>query len=1402
MPYTNMPPWKGFKSKTGNNHDTRWRNTLVGPQLPRHSDQLPRRKGSLDDAGSNGGEENRPQELGNATSSSSTDAAGPQGDGAAGDANLRPVRTNSAPKHHRFSLLKFRHASDPQLSSSYAAAEAPPVPALPTPTIITTSPTSSSQTFQPQRQRKKAKLLTRPQPLSSDNLPRDKQRLGPFRNKSSPDVINHALREDGIRKPHVSFEDPPRLSSTSVGGPPPPAYGDESNSSLALPLTRLSESSRSDGSSGDNGIYATTTTTHTVHTTTTFFKLPRRKKDKGPLFPLPVRITPPAPSNNSAEAPRPSVGGRSNHSPERPSLEAGSSLQGLSGAGGTHQSPLPSPTHSALALTNAPTGTPGPTIVRKDSINSHRSGNSGSRMAPPLLGHRGRSSTMGSVGRDRDGQHTPSGLVPSGRTSTSTVGRKSFGDLFSLSTRLRYNSENPDRFGSPSGIPGTPGSISSKPNSFSLPRESLSYPPRGDDDTPAGYLEKLEQAVNRGVIASILCKSADDFSKTCLRKYMRSFSYFTDSIDMAVRKMLMEVELPKETQQIDRLLQGFADRYCECNPGIFVSTDEAYFVAFSILLLHSDTHNKNNKRKMQRQDYVKNTQDQVEVSQDILECFYDNVSYTPFIHFDDEVAINSHRLANQRSKKNLFKATSSDTLKGPVDPYALILDNKLEQLRPSLKNVVNTEDIYSVTGTAPSFDVGKLHQTFLKSGILQIVSARSRPDAFLTPATTSNPADAQAGLVDIKAAKVGVLWRKDPKKKKARSPWQEWGAILTSSQLYFFRDLAWIKTLMTQQQNHTKNGNVEHPVVFRPPLTDFKPDALMSMDDSVALRDETYKKHKNAFIFIKHGGFEEVFLANDEADMNDWISRLNYAATFRTAGIRMRGVIGTNYEGRRRSITRDTSTLSEKTIPTATGEVSVQTRKFDQHIAREVMTYRRQLMMEKINEANEKLGSAQKELDNLLRNARHLLVMCPIQQRTRESLVYAAGKMSAKLKWTRVEMSRTKCHCDILRLDMEDEERKHPQLLGREPSLSAASPQLEISPSQVALAKIDSAQSNAALSPKSTKSESRRPFSFISPSISTLAEPQAPRRSSLTSRRSSHASLTQSPAVTAATADLKEDFITPQSTPNLAHRPSTISGRSRSENTAGQIDKRSVEEAEEQVLRDAGLVGLDGTTPSSPHLDNEAKSLESKSSEPTPNDKTKNRSSLRRTLRDSHGSLGHNRSRKGRDSSSGATMADDKIPPKTAEAESLARGTGSFIVHGKKASVITFGQDWNIMSPEERLKMKREMQRSSMKSTKDDAESNASLLSADIESGREGSFKSIPERSLSAALSDDQSSIGQKDYFSPDPASVSAMASMTENKETRSNGDGSRSDEEDVVTPTTHTSPTMKHGLVPQAIYA
>ena len=1056
----------------------------------------------------------------------------------------------------------------------------------------------------------------------------------------------------------------------------PPAYGDESTSSLAIPVTRLSESSRSDDSTGDHHVYAKTTTTHTISTTTTFFKLKRRKKDKGPLFPLPEKFSKPAPGRvTGSHTPVESMSGRKSMSPSRRSNTAVRFDREPS----RYDSASASPTQSAVALTNAPFGSPGATIVRQNSNWSTYSGNSAPSVAlvPPRVPGRGRSSTLSSLGKSNE-RLSESGPQPgSARTSTSTSGRRSFGDLLSLPHRLRQNSAP----GKGSGTVSSPGTPGSKPNSLHLPREpepERVYPKREEGDTPASYLEKLEAAVPRSAMASILCKGADDFSKTCLRKYMRGFSYFGDSIDMSIRKMLMEVELPKETQQIDRLLNGFADRYHECNPGIFASTDDAQFVAFSILLLHSDAHNKNNKRKMQKQDYVKNTQHgSVQISSDILDCFYDNVCYTPFIHFEDEVAVNSHRLSVPRVKRSLIKTKSLENLRGPVDPYTLILDNRLEVLRPSLKDVMDTQEIYCSTGTSNHFDINALQRSFLNSAVLQIISARSRPDAFQSQATISNPGEGQAGIVSIKIAKVGLLWRKDPKKRKAKSPWQEWGAILTDSKLYFFKDVGWVKKLMSQSDGHLKAAIQSAPLVFKPPLTSFDPDALMSMDDAVALLDSSYRKHKNAFVFIKHGGFEEVFLANSEADMNDWIGKLNYASTFRTAGVRMRSLLGSNYEGRH--LLRKDSDFSTKS-----GETPQKDKKVDPQISWEIMFYRRQLISEKISDFEERIAVAQKELDNLLRNARHLLIMLPIQQKTREALVLAAGRMSAKLKWTRVELWRSRTHRDILGKDLEEE---GPTAFPAPKGASLTTPQkttpLKTGPQELGRTITDT--SHITLSPISATSS--RP-SHIADKLKT---------SESASMRGDQ-SMLDLPSAVSPSLSGDQSFSRNESmhdSHNLSHHVSTTSSRhSRDKNSL----LRAAEESEDRVLREAGLVNVEGSVPKDKRPDTSESerdrvgAIAGALSGVTDSSKSGSiRRSLQRSLRESHhhSSPSIHRHKKGRESGSSIAATEDGGKSLHSEAEELKRGTGSFILHGKKASVITVSPDWQHMSNEERLKLRK-----------------------------------------------------------------------------------------------------------------
>ncbi|KAF7935288.1 uncharacterized protein EAE97_008195 [Botrytis byssoidea] len=1200
-----------------------------------------------------------------------------------------PIQEETS-KHRRFSMLRFRHASDSQLSTrsrlqaqSSIAEDAPPIPQrkyfFPF-DIITTAPTMDFNGGRPMKKKSRVRLPGRTKSTAVNNNRAKQQEQPPSQPEDTSDIEmlskkerRKTMSESGpSNKSRVTFDEPNRPMTHGNGGSPP-AYGDEASSALALPVNRLSESSRSDASSGEHGVYATTTTTtHTVQTTTTFFRLPRRKKP-APLFDLshlPQKSAQNDASNSLSVTRYPTA-----PSPDSARAITPKSSDDLTPQG-SHSPFPPSPTHTpssptALMKTSSGLGRPNTPLLRQGSTaSSSRSSPTRSRLTL-----RGRSSTLSSLRNAPNEDSLPTPTLPSTRTSTST-GRKSFGDLFNLTARLRQNPEP----GNSSG-PTTPASNTSKNNSMQLNREeAIILPERYDDDTPANYLVRLEEAVSRGVVASVLSKGTDSFSQAVLRSYMRGFGFFGDPMDMAIRKLLMEVELPKETQQIDRCLQGFANRYHECNPGIYASPDQAYFIAFSLLILHTDVFNKNNKHKMTKADYIKNTHGEG-IFDEILECFYDNISYTPFIHVEDDLDINGERIIPHKMKKKskMLRGGGDPNKrpsKEPVDPYTLILDSKLDTLRPNLKDVMHLDEHYSYLGTAPCLNLQNLQKTFFKTGVLQIVSARSRPDAFMSEKTVTNPEEAQAGIVDIKITKVGLLWRKDAKKKKTRSPWQEWGAILTGAQLYFFRNTAWIKSLMHQHETHIKQGHDGTPVIFKPPLEQFKPDALMSTDDAVALVDSTYKKHKHAFVFVRHGGFEETFLADNEDEMNDWLAKLNYAAAFRTAGVRMRGVVGGNYEGQRnRGIRRlDSANDSTKFIQTPSGEVSIVSGKIDNKMQDDILAARRQIMLQKVVEAEEKLTVAVKQLDSQLRNARHLQILAPVQQKTREQVLSAAARMAAQLKWGRMEIWRLKCHRDILILDL-DEEKNMEGDLAQKTDSNGDTPMSARS----ALNRLQSKASSLAPqgTPKSPTLDSMTRPSTSGPSLSSSADRENTMddifQAAPYSMHKAQASWELPPLAINEQATRKPSVssVVPPS-PSLATTPSR-SSLNQAPTLSSKPSDPNLDAAEQSVLEQAGLVDSDM-----------ASEEKEQSADKDKFGKGKIRRSIHQTLREAH-VPSHHRSRRGRDSNSSAGMSDEGTTD-----DILSRGSGSFVVHGKKASVITFGTELQSMSPEERIRLRKQ----------------------------------------------------------------------------------------------------------------
>lgn len=522
----------------------------------------------------------------------------------------------------RFSLMRFRHASDSQLSlkarehhqprvAEEDEESVPPVPQVPNnvshartfprapvpyigtlapatdvaaaapPAIITTAPTlAEPDELEPAKRKRQSRMnhfsLRRRSfdPHSTDRpslrQSLDRQPKHSSDSKRHPFSFHHKKSRDVLRE-----EEPSRLSAQEARSEPliPPARSasdsaHETTEKLALPVPRASESSRSDGSSGQGHVSfeQTTRPRHPPKSGTGRFTLGRRHKQRDSLFPLPADLKP---SNFTSDTPP-----RNTTSVDVTRSAGDSPSQTPAQENGLQGSPIPNSSQVALAAASMNLASPATGLLRNDSVRSVRSAQSSPNSSSPIrLALRGRSSTMGSLGGRSEAPSPTPPLPLSGRNSMSTTGRPSF-SLFSLASRLRQNSGlDMSRHGL-----NTPGYLSHHA-SGNISREALVAPEREEGETAGRYLERLEASnSDKSAIASFLSKKDEPFLLTVLRSYMRKFAFFGDPMDMAVRKLLMQVDLPKETQQIDRVLQGFADRYHECNPGIYTNAGRFSFL--------------------------------------------------------------------------------------------------------------------------------------------------------------------------------------------------------------------------------------------------------------------------------------------------------------------------------------------------------------------------------------------------------------------------------------------------------------------------------------------------------------------------------------------------------------------------------------------------------------------------------------------------------------------------------------------------------------------------------------------------------------------------------------------------------------------------------------------------------
>lgn len=133
------------------------------------------------------------------------------------------------------------------------------------------------------------------------------------------------------------------------------------------------------------------------------------------------------------------------------------------------------------------------------------------------------------------------------------------------------------------------------------------------DDQPQTVAQAIYDGnfrqVNAVHYASYLGDSGDDRAAV-LSAFMALFDWESLSVLGAIRGLCNCIYVKAESQQLDRIIEAFAERWCDCNPTHgFRNQSVVYTLAYSILLLNTDHHAEEYaaSKKMPRSQYVSST---------------------------------------------------------------------------------------------------------------------------------------------------------------------------------------------------------------------------------------------------------------------------------------------------------------------------------------------------------------------------------------------------------------------------------------------------------------------------------------------------------------------------------------------------------------------------------------------------------------------------------------------------------------------------------------------------------------------------------------------------------------------------------------------------------------------------
>ncbi|KAM5547703.1 ARF guanine-nucleotide exchange factor GNL2 [Rosa sericea] len=136
----------------------------------------------------------------------------------------------------------------------------------------------------------------------------------------------------------------------------------------------------------------------------------------------------------------------------------------------------------------------------------------------------------------------------------------------------------------------------------------------------------------------------DEFHIEVLREYTETFGFAGMNLDSGLRTFLETFRIPGESQKIERILEVFSENFYEQQPtDIFANKDTVLILCYSLIMLNTDQHNPQVKKKMTEDEFIRNNRainGGKDLPREYLSELFHSISHNAFTTFGVQVEMN------------------------------------------------------------------------------------------------------------------------------------------------------------------------------------------------------------------------------------------------------------------------------------------------------------------------------------------------------------------------------------------------------------------------------------------------------------------------------------------------------------------------------------------------------------------------------------------------------------------------------------------------------------------------------------------------------------------------------------------------------------------------------------------